>query len=231
MANENLKKMLEMSKKLEQTGSQPSTFPKNTPRTNKVSLDKQIEMLDEQVFGAYKKPEGEYDPRDEMQRLKERYNGNTQIPDLSHSKLPRNIIESILSNPCNLEPVEDPKMTALQERINGKMPGIKSVIEVQKKLDEHDKVQMELQESLRPKPQMTENVNSGVIDYSLIKMIVENVINEKLGVLNENINHGSSDGSMKVMTFDGNKFRFLDSQDNIYECEMKYVGKKKKKTS
>ena len=34
--------------------------------------------------------------------------------------------------------------------------------------------------------------------------------------------------SMKIMNFK-DKFYFVDNDDNVFECEMKYKGKKKKK--
>ena len=231
MANDNLKRMLEMSKRMEQSSSAngASTFPK---RTDNITLDKQLEKLDEQVFGKYQKPEGKYDPQEEMNRWKQRYEDGKGIPNIENSHLPKNIIESILSNPCNLEPiVEDPRMKALQERIDGKMPGIRSVIEVQKKLDEHDKERMELQEQLKPKSQKNEmsQITNGAIDYSLIKMIIENAIEEKMKSLNESYTHGASNNNMKAMMIVGDKFRFLDSDDNIYECQLNFIGKKRKK--
>lgn len=229
MANDNLKRMLEMTKRLEQTSASGSPMTSGVRKTDAVALDKQVAMLDEQVFGKYQKPEDTYDPEEEMNRWKERYKGNN-IPNIVNSKLPKNIIESIISNPCNIDPVvEDPRMRALQERIDGKMPGIKSVAEIQRKLDEHDREQIELQEQLKPKqPKVETNVQS-TIDYGLIKMIVESVINEKLNNLNESRNNVSSASDMRAMMMIGDKFRFLDGNDNIYECQLKYIGKKKKK--
>ena len=122
-------------------------------------------------------------------------------------------------------------MAALTKRLSGKMPGIKNVNEIQKKLDEADKEKQKVNESLRPK--INEATNGASIDYSLIKSIIESAIDEKLSTMKQSINEAIShnadnSGSLKVMKM-GSKFLFLDDEDNVYECKMQYVGKNKKK--
>ena len=62
-------------------------------------------------------------------------------------------------------------------------------------------------------------------------MIVEGAINEKLGelkgVLNESVSKTSSPNIAAMKMAD--KFLFLDSDNNVWECVMKYRGKNKKK--
>lgn len=109
--------------------------------------------------------------------------------------------------------------------------GIKNVNEIQKKLDEADQEKQRVSESLRPK--ITESGTNSPIDYSLIKNIIESVINDKLATMKQSIDESISrnsdnSGSLKVMKM-GSKFLFLDDEDNVYECKMQYIGKNKKK--
>ena len=96
-------------------------------------------------------------------------------------------------------------------------------------LDEEDKEK----ENAR-KAALNENIqHSMTIDYGLIKSIVENAVKslkeEIKNELNESVNHNrQNDASLKVMKM-ANKFLFLDSEDNIYECQMVYKGKNKSK--
>jgi len=46
-------------------------------------------------------------------------------------------------------------------------------------------------------------------------------------MLNESTGHGTP--SLSVMNIRNDKFLFLDSDDNIFECQMVYKGKNKAK--
>lgn len=232
MANETLQRMLEIGKRAD---SMASSGNRQTaaPRMN---LEEQLKSLDEQVYGQYVPTEADkkaYSAEAEMERIKKRMNEGDKASVSVNSRVPKKILESFLENPCNLdtELYEDANMAALTKRLSGKMPGIKNVNEIQKKLDEADKEKQKVNESLRPK--INENTNGASIDYSLIKSIIESAIDEKLSTmkqsLDEAINHNTDkSGSLKVMKM-GSKFLFLDDEDNVYECKMQYVGKNKKK--
>ena len=74
--------------------------------------------------------------------------------------------------------------------------------------------------------------NTG-IDYDAIRQIVETAVrslkDELRSELNESVVHSrQNDVSLKAMKM-GSKFLFLDSDDNVYECQMVYKGKNKKK--
>lgn len=232
MANETLQRMLEIGKRAD---SMASSGNRQTaaPRMN---LEEQLKSLDEQVYGQYVPTEADkkaYSAEAEMERIKKRMNEGDKASVSVNSRVPKKILESFLENPCNLdtELYEDANMAALTKRLSGKMPGIKNVNEIQKKLDEADKEKQKVNESLRPK--INENTNGVSIDYSLIKSIIESAIDEKLSTmkqsLDEAISHNTDkSGSLKVMKM-GSKFLFLDDEDNVYECKMQYVGKNKKK--
>lgn len=234
MANEALQRMLEIGKRADNMASSGNRqIASSAPRMN---LEEQLQALDSQVYGKYvptKEEQEAYSAEAEMERIKNRINEGGKAAVSVNSRVPKKILESFLENPCNLdtELCQDANMTAFTKRLSGKMPGVKNVNEIQKKLDEADREKQKVSESLRPK-QIDINSNAS-IDYSLIKNIIESVLEEKLSTvkqsLTEAINRNADDsGSLKVMKM-GSKFLFLDDEDNVYECKMQYVGKNKRK--
>lgn len=190
---------------------------------NMMIMDSNVDNLNEMVFG---KPTSDslqiYDAKEDMKRMTQ----NLDSSILSKSKLPDMIKESIAKNPLNLSPVEDPKMDALTERLTKAMPGIQKSMGILNQLDNADK---QKQKTINETTQSTKT--NGGVDYEMIKMIVENAVekkfNEYRGVINESVNSNAT-GNLYVMKL-GEKFLFLDDQDNVYECQMTYKGKNKKK--
>lgn len=186
-----------------------------------------LDDIDKAVYGEIEKTSG-YDPHEEMKRIKERREHGGSI-DYSHSKLPRQIIESIASNPLDMT-VVDPKMDAFTEKLKQTLPNsFNRSYEIQEKLEKQDR--QELNEAQGNNNATSASVN---VDYELIKTIVESVVDKKInelkkGMVNENLSYGSN-SSLKAMKL-GEKFLFLDSDNNIFECQMKYVGKNKKRKS
>lgn len=235
MANENLKRMLEISKRVDNNTSSGNGNPQ--PRQRKMSLEEQINSYDKQVFGKYipsEEEQKEYSAEAEMKLIKER-SSNPNSGGYNHNtKVPNSILESILSNPCDLDAnlYEDSNMTEFTKRLSQRIPGIKNVQDIQKKLDESDKQKQET--NIVETKNTVNNANAAsAIDYSLIKTIVESVISDKLNdiqktLLNENTSHNSGMGNLRAMKM-SDKFLFLDDNNNVYECQMKYIGKNKKK--
>lgn len=186
-----------------------------------------LDDIDKAVYGEVEKTSG-YDPHEEMKRIKERREHGGSI-DYSHSKLPRQIIESITTNPLDIT-VVDPKMDAFTEKLKQTLPNsFNRSYEIQEKLEKQDR--QELNEVQGNNGATSASVN---VDYELIKTIVESVVDKKInelkkGMVNENLSYGSN-SSLKAMKL-GEKFLFLDSDNNIFECQMKYIGKNKKRKS
>ena len=184
------------------------------------------EQLDNAVFGASDPSikSNRYDPKEEMKRIEERRKEGVKI-DYSKSNIPKSILESIIKEPLDM-PTSDAKMDALTERLSKKLPsGIGRSYEIQSKL-----------ENTLPKASKVNEASTkamdhnGGVDYELIKMIVENVIDKKINsiqsaLLTESKNDGTSLKAMKM----GNKFLFLDNDNNVYECQMKFIGKNKRR--
>lgn len=195
----------------------------NTPR-QMISEGGNIDNLDNLVFGAPTTDNSVqfYDPKEDMKRMTQ---GLTEDK-LSRSKLPDIIKNSIASDPLTLSPVTDSKMDAFTKKLTEAMPGIQKSMGILEQLNESDKEKKKnrLDETLQ-----TTNV-SGNIDYNMLKSIVEEAVENKFqqyaSLLNENINRGG--GNVNVMKI-GEKFMMLDDQDNVYECQMVYKGKNKKR--
>ena len=163
---------------------------------------------------------GVYNAQDDLERMKSMKIDKTK---LANSKLPDFIKESIVSNPLNVDPaLVDSKMTQFTEQLGQKL-GLQKSVNILQQLEEID-------EQKSQKASLNEVTNNGGVDYGMIKMIVEKVIDEKFGdlssVLNESLRHVSP--GLSVMSIK-DKFLYLDDQDNIYECQMVYKGKNKKR--
>ena len=194
----------------------------------KVFGDNMIDTITEQVFGNKLISDGNgnepYDANAELKMI------NAGIPKdkLAISKLPNVIKESIANNPLIVTSV-DPNMDAFTAKLAA-VQGVQKASNIINQLEEEDQAKENAK-----KTAMNEIKQRSSIDYELIKTIVENAIgslkNELMYELTESANHANSNenSTLKVMKF-GEKFLFLDSDDNVYECKMVYRGKNKKKT-
>lgn len=164
-----------------------------------------------------------YNAQDDLERMK---NFKVDKSALANSKMPDFIKESMVSNPLNVDPLlVDAKMSAFTEQLTQKLPGIQKSMGILNHLNNLDEQKKKEQALLRE----TETQTSSNIDYNLIKSIVESVIDEKLGslpTLNESVQRNTP--GLKVMAIK-DKFLYLDDQDNVYECQMVYKGKNKRK--
>lgn len=228
-----IEKMLEISNRIEKATNNKQPVQKKT--VSQHDLDMLIENYDQQVYGPVtetkQEDEPKYSARAEMERLKEiEANGGRSAVNLEGRNIPRNIVESILNNPLDMPPVVDSRMTALEEKIAEKHGGIQKAVDVMKRVDKKDaEAKAKLTEQLQPKT----NIVSTTVDYELVKTIVESVLDKRLSELKEVINESHTTNtntyvpSMKMLSFKDNFF-FVDNDDNVFECVMKYKGKRKK---
>ena len=235
MAQNSIEKMLEINARIEK-GNVTSTkgAVKGHKVANQQDLDRLIESYDQQVYGASVEPvlkqnePPKYDARKEMEKLKEiEAHGGRGVVNLEGRNIPKGILESILNNPLDLKPI-DPRMDALEEKLKDKMTGIKAATNILEKVEKQDKeAKAKLNEQLNPKQTISNN-----IDYELIKVLIESVIDKKLESLKQSINESNNHQqtyipSLKYLSFKDN-FYFVDNDDNVFECVMKYKGKRKK---
>lgn len=87
----------------------------------------------------------------------------------------------------------------------------------------------------KPKVRVTEDKvvqnsnNSGAIDYSLIKTIIDESVRKHIGSLKKNMINESKGSSLELMTQQGNTFRFVTSDGKIFEGKLTYKGNIKEK--
>lgn len=199
-------------------------IPTQASKSKTGMVSNSVEALDKAVFGAPEKTSG-YDAREEMRQIQERSKHN-MAADFSNSKIPSAIIESIRQNPLNIEPT-DPKMDAFTEKLATTVPSIQRSLEIQKMLEGKNAKSKSTQE------QTYKPSNNGV-DYEMVKLIVENAVKKEVSALKENfvneatVHNGVSDIRALKLSESG-KFLFLDSENNLYECSLKYIGKNKKR--
>lgn len=223
-----IERMLEINSKIEK-GNGSVSINKRSKLPNQQTLDRLVEDIDNQVYGPIAKPilkEGEqepYDPRKEMEYLKKvNENGGRRAVNLEGRNIPRGIVESIINNPLDM-PI-NPEMDELESRLMGNMPGIKAAANILERVDKQDKeARAKLNENIIPK----QNGNAN-IDYDMLRNIIEECIDNKLSQINETMSHQSYVPTMKMLNFKDN-FYFVDNDDNVFECVMKYKGKRKKK--
>ncbi len=192
--------------------------------------DGTVESLDRLVYGSepiLQQPEQKvYDANEDMKRMSD----ISSIPGSNFEKcrIPNAIKESIRQNPLIIQPMTDSRMDELTERIGGNNDeGFNRSRDIIRKLEESDAIKNATYES--PYKQTEPTGGNSKIDYELIKNIVESVVDRKFNEhrqLNENVSRNGS--SLSVMKM-GKKFLFLDDDDNIYECQMVYKGKNKKR--
>lgn len=232
MAND-IERMLELNSKIEKGNIPTKQKTHKIPTQN--DLDRIVEDFDRQVYGPTPEPilkenqRKPYKAEEEMKMLKEiEERGGRQAVNLEGRNIPKGIVESILNNPLDLKPI-DPKMDALEERLKGNMPGIKAAANILERVDkQEEEARAKLRENIVPQSTIQTNV-----DYELIKTIVETCIDKKISemkqTLNESVSHQQTYvPSMKMLNFKDN-FYFVDNEDNVFECVMKYKGKRKKK--
>lgn len=138
---------------------------------------------------------------------------------LQNSKLPKEIIESMVNNPIDTTMLEMPGVTTsildqMDYLTNGK------ILQNEKK-----------QAPTRTKKVVTEQVSqvqpsSNNVDYSLIRTIVEDCVKKYTTALKKSVlteNKGSSDGSELQAMKIGNKFSFITKNGDLYEAQLKFI--------
>lgn len=120
--------------------------------------------------------------------------------DLSNSKLPKEILEVMKKGQKDREKlgVTSKIDQSLISEVNNKKPSV-------------------VKEEEKPV--------SGGVDYSLIKMIVEDCMKKYTATLKKTlINESKSNSSLELMTQQGNTFKFVTTDGKIFEGKLTYKG-------
>ena len=248
MASEKLQKILAMSKNMDKKGNKPSSAPKRAMKTQ-TSLHEQINNANTMIANIDKMYNSPYIPtkeeketwncergRDELNEMADR---SVFMEKLKQSKLPAAIIESMRQNPCNYDTsVVNTMMgpeNALFKKLNEAyakdkdepVRGVKAIQQINEQLETRDKQIAE--ETAKVTEDVVHNSFTTNIDITALEQVIERVIDKKFNMLNESISRKLPSQIRSMSITESGNFRFLDGEDNVYECQMKYIGKRKKK--
>lgn len=253
MASEKLQRILAMSKNMDKKGEKKGSVTPQRPMRTPVSLHEQINNANKAIDNIDKMYNAPYVPTKEereawntergREELTEMADKSVFLEKLKQSKLPTAIIESMKQNPCNYDPsvvnnIMGPE-NALFKKLNeayGKskeepVRGVKAIQQINEQLKTRDKQIAEEAATISGKQVVTEDVigTTSIIDLQAIEQIIERVLDRKLNALNESISRKIPSTVRSMSITESGNFRFLDNEDNVYECQMKYLGKRKKK--
>lgn len=150
------------------------------------------------------------------------------------------VLNEVANEPLQMPVPQDLMMDQITERL-AENPAIKKAAALMSQTD-GKKVEQYVDEDgiqrtrvLNEQKRKTQQGGSGNLDYDTIRFIVEGAIAKKIdelkqAVLNESASRGGMTASIKVMQMkEGKPFLLLDSDDNVYECVMKFKGKNRRR--
>lgn len=182
---------------------------------------KDLDRLDEFIMTNPNETPQSYDAYDEMEKIK---NG-TAMKEIKNSKLPKAILHEMTTNPIDTSVFD--VNNDFDEKLNS-MLGLEKSKNILNKLEENNKKKPEtvvLNEKITP-PTKDDYVG----DFDVLREMISDILDEKLKSLNESIQNRGGGVQLSMLQQKGdNGFMFIDSDNNIYECVLKKVGKVKVK--
>ena len=141
----------------------------------------------------------------------------------TNSKLPKEILESFKTKQIDATPLGYGVSSSILDEVNYRTQG--------KLYKEETTSTPQPQQQIIETVQATPTVQTNV-DYSMIKMIVEECMRKYVGslkktILNESKNYISTD-ELKAMKI-GDKFSFITKNGDLYEAELKFIKNLNKK--
>lgn len=150
-------------------------------------------------------------------------NNNTNVNEISDdsfkfSKLPKEIIESIKSKPLTVKETSDDAMDELVKRVAPKM-----------NMMEEKEVQKPKFSDFINKNNNANSNNQSQIDYSLIKLIIDNAIKENINQIKTTLlTESKNDKKLSYLKL-GDSLQFIDSDGNLYEAKLVFKRNIKKR--
>lgn len=233
MANYN--DTLQLYKQLQKNGAEHVDANLSTPTV----LGSSIEDLDEAVYGTY---EGGEDEQSEGQKrlietMKEIENGNLSDENrkrieenITNSKMPSAILQEMVNNPLIYTKVEGDDIDEFANRVLKSSAGIQKSSKIIERVEKEDNKKREERKQQQNIPNYN---NVAQIDYDKISEIVESIVStkfaefEKKSRLNESKNPISNVKFLQLK--ENGSFLMVDTDDNVYECTLKYKGKNKRR--
>lgn len=233
-----LKNILQAAKQQKNSPNEQKSVPKQNNHVSENMVIGNIESLDDMVFGKPDESSNEifeeypnnvqrkvYSAEEEMREIKNGgYDYQSQI---SNSKMPKQILESLIESPLDMKPINEANEEVMSQELHNR------TLDIINKLDMRDK-SSKLKESQEPSKETlyeTENPCSHGSNFSLSELssIIENIVDKKFkqygNMLTESVDRNNV-SKLGIMTI-GDKFRFMDDIGNVYECTMKFIGKGK----
>ena len=153
-------------------------------------------------------------PQQQMSCIQEPLNVKT------NSKLPKEILESFKTKQIDPSPLGYGVSSSILDEVNYRTQG--------KLYNEETKPQVQHKKEIIETVQPTNNTN---VDYSMIKMIVEECMRKYVGSLKKTIlnesktNNNDELQAMKI----GDRFSFITKNGDLYEAELKFIKNINKK--
>jgi hypothetical protein len=133
----------------------------------------------------------------------------------TNSKLPKEILESFKTKQIDPSPLGYGVSSSILDEVNYRTQG--------KLYNEETKPQV--QQSKKQIIEATQPTNNSNVDYSMIKMIVEDCMRKYVGSLKKTIlnesktNNNDELQAMKI----GDRFSFITKNGDLYEAELKFI--------
>ena len=186
----------------------------NAARSGKLSMNEGIEPVAEMPMNAY--------PQAPQMSQMPQYIPQTQPMGMGSSKLPSAILESFKNKQIDTSVMGLSTTGSVLDRINFNTQGA---------LFEQTQPKQEVKE-VKVVTEQTQPTISTSVDYSMIKMIVEECMRKYSSALKKTIINESkttsNEGTLKAMKV-GDKFSFITDNGDLYEAKLTFIKNINKK--
>lgn len=186
----------------------------NAARSGKLSMNEGIEPVAEMPMNAY--------PQTPQMSQMPQYIPQTQPMGMGNSKLPSAILESFKNKQIDTSVMGLSTTGSVLDRINFNTQGA---------LFEQTQPKQEVKE-VKVVTEQTQPTVSTSVDYSMIKMIVEECMRKYSSALKKTIINESkttsNEGTLKAMKV-GDKFSFITDNGDLYEAKLTFIKNINKK--
>lgn len=186
----------------------------NAARSGKLSMNEGIEPVAEMPMNAY--------PQTPQMSQMPQYIPQTQPMGMGSSKLPSAILESFKNKQIDTSVMGLSTTGSVLDRINFNTQGA---------LFEQTQPKQEVKE-VKVVTEQTQPTVSTSVDYSMIKMIVEECMRKYSSALKKTIINESkttsNEGTLKAMKV-GDKFSFITDNGDLYEAKLTFIKNINKK--
>lgn len=187
-------------------------------------------------------PKKKWDPNEELSEMKD----GRFYKDIANANRKgfSSVLQEVSAHPIEVPVIEDTQVKRITENYANNPDAIRRAKQLMGQLDSMDSEQPKAEYApdengvmvkKRVDEKKAREMSGSGVDYEMIKMIVENAVSKMMPQVVKKVISESKDGSgntpsIKAMKMkDDGTFLFLDSEENVYECVMRYKGKNKKR--